>query len=384
MTFQRHSSISTPSIEEQLELCAYLNISEEVFHSLNLQLWGVCIAGNENTFDSKNSEICKEIHLRLPSNEVNGQFSVPKKIPVMQKGLSPYIYDEGAIYYNASPIFNNSFVIEIPLPEKNTPRYLKGYSFPFLGTKFPYYELRINPRNTGRCPGRCLFCHRGYSHRFKPAQNRRILSPEEVVDIIVRNHGIEVFEHVSHISVITELFGNEDSFLLYIKKLKELLENAGCKSKRGFGVCGQDVRSEKGMRKLYEIVDEKRYSYTLEVFSKRTIVMSKYKAVSLEMVENILKRARDAGFFEIKINYIAGIDSIDAFEKGIRRLHRLGIVDSIGLSIFTAFFPDQLKLRNEEAWNIKYYLRVIELLKELKISFYKPNCFEMGFPLQLL
>jgi len=379
----RHTT-SFSNTERELGICENLGISQDAFHSLQLQLRGVCVDRKDIDFRKDDVINFKEIHLRLLSNEANGYFSVPKKIPIMPKGASPYEYVGNKICYHGRPVFGGNSIVEVPLPEAETPRYLKGYSFPFLGTKYPYYELRINPKNTGACPGRCLFCHRGFSHRFRPQQTERLLSPEKVVDRIIRDYGTDVFKGVSHVSVITELFGSEAPFLRYLGRLKELLARAGVGSKMKFGACAQDVRSEEGLRNLYEIVDEKRYSYTLEVFSNRTQIMSKYKALPLTAIETLLERARNVGFDELKLNYIAGIDSFTSFEKGLLRLHRLGLVDTIGLSIFAAFFADQLSLRNQEAWRIEYYYKVIQLIKELGISLYKPNCFEMGYPLQFL
>ncbi len=366
------------NLEKQLCICERQNINQDALHCIHLQIWGI------RRWEEKNSELnYKELHLKLPPNEDSELFSVPKKIPIAS-GYTPYEYIDNKIIYNGSPIFNNKPVIEVPLPEKDKPRYLKGYSFPFWGTKSPYYELRLNPKNTGRCPGKCLFCHRGYSTGIKLTQTKDILLPEELLNVIINNHGIEVFDHVSHISIITELFGKEDLFLNYIGNFKNLLNKTVGESKTKFGGCAQDIRSKEGLRKLYTIIDEKRYSFTLEVFENRSKIMGKYKALPLEDIIIILKNARKIGFDEIKLNYIAGIDSFLTFKNWIRIFRDLKLIDTIGLSIFTAFFPGQLKLRHHEAWDIEYYLKIIDLVKELNIRFYKSNCFEMGYPLQLL
>jgi len=219
---------------------------------------------------------------------------------------------------------------------------------------------------------------------MSPPQFVRITSPHKIVQMIIKEHGRDILKEVSHVSVITELFGNEDHFLSYIEKIKALLFHNGYIPKASFRACAQDVRSESGLKRLYTIVDEKRYSFTLEVFSARRKIMGSYKGIPLEQVEQILRCARKVGFEEIKLNYIAGIDSLGCFEEGVRRLRYLGILDSVGLSIFTVFFPDQLKLRNEEAWRITYYLNLIEILTELGIGIYEPSCFEMGYPPALL
>ena len=112
--------------------------------------------------------------------------------------------------------------------------------------------------------------------------------------------------------------------------------------------------------------------------------MGAYKGIPMDEVDRILADARSAGFKEIKLNYIAGIDPLPVFERGMRRLRRLGLVDAIGLSIFTAFSPEQVALRAKDAWATAYYIEVIKLVKDLGIAVYKPTFFEMGYPLGLL
>jgi len=326
----------------------------------------------------------EEIHLQLPPMSGKGVDSVPRKIAVVPLGFSPYTWTGEGICYGDHQLFASGSVLEVPLPEANRPRYLKGYSFPFMGTPTPYYELRVNPKNTGKCPGRCSFCHRGFSYRMPPPQAAGILSPSEILRVILAEQGPTCLSAIDHISVITELFGNEDAFLSYIEELKALFLASGCKPGTSFRACSQDVRTEKGLRRLYSIVDHDRYSYTLEVFSERRRIMGGYKGIELGAVEAILETAKRVGFRTLKLNYVAGIESLRSFELGVRRLKCAGLVDSLGLSIFTAFTLEQIKLRHPDAWRLSYYLRILEVVRELGIAIYEPTCFEMGYPLELL
>lgn len=372
-------------IENDLFCCCKYNISSETIHSLHLQLRGVCVGGIDSPVRFNGTSMFKEIHLRLPSNEFKGVYAVPRKVPVVRSGDSPYTYRNNNLYFNNDiAVFNDKLVIEVPLPEKEKPRYLKGYSFPFIGTDDPYYELRINPKNTGKCPGRCVFCHRGFSYRMRPSLSKSIVPPDKIVNDIIKNYGQEVIAKVSHVSVITELFGNEDSFLSYLEDLKKILLRNGFKQEIDFRACSQDVRTTNGLKRLFSLIADKRYSYTLEVFSDRNHIMSGYKGVSQDKVDEILINARKIGFDEIKLNYVAGIDSLSSFETGIRRLKELDVVDTIGFSVLTTFYYDQLELRHDMAWSIDYYIKMIQIINELGIKFYEPNCFEMGPPLQLL
>ena len=302
----------------------------------------------------------------------------------MPKLTSPYTFQNGCIYYRGSPIFKSGSVDHVPLPQRNEPRYLKGYSFPFLKTSNPYYELRINPKNTGKCPGRCVFCHRAYSHRFMPTGVPGIRSPKEIVQSILNEYGEKALREVSHVSMITELFGKERSFLDYLKDLKLTLSKIGGLESFSFRACSQDVRSESGLRELYSIVDNDSYSYTLEVFSDRKRILGKYKGISLATVMSVLEAAKKIGFKKIKLNYVAGIDSLQSFSKGISMFADAGLVDRIGLSILTSFFPDQEALRHPDAWSIDYYIEILRIIHSLGISLYEPMCFEMGYPAQFL
>jgi hypothetical protein len=112
--------------------------------------------------------------------------------------------------------------------------------------------------------------------------------------------------------------------------------------------------------------------------------MGGYKGLSLAGVESILMIAKRVGFREIKLNYVAGIDSLQSFQDGVQRFRRAGIFDTVGLSILTAFYPDQLQLRNPDAWRLSYYVEILKTLNDACISIYEPTCFEMGYPVQFL
>lgn len=372
------------NIEQDLAFCQRSGIGTHIAHLLHLQLRGLCVANYRDTTFGKDRGAYGEIHLRFPHSVLNGTSAVPRKLPVVPEQQSPYLFKEERILYRDQEIFERGAVVPVPLPERNQPRYLKGYSFPFIGTANPFYELRINPKNSGRCPGRCAFCHRGASRRLTPARHVSIISPAEIVGSIVRTHGSEALRQVAHVSVITELFGSEDLFLSYLDELKAALLQHGCKKEFSFRACSQDVRSEDGLRRLHSIIDGDRYSFTLEVFSDRRRIMGGYKGISLDEVERILTASKRIGFRDVKLNYIAGIDSLECFQAGVQRFRRAGVFDSIGLSILTAFFSDQLRLRNADAWSLSYYVELLKSLNAAGVALYEPACFEMGYPVQFL
>src|ERR1035441_5627949 len=318
-------------IGEDWHLCRAAHISPEGFHSLSLQLWGICLERPKTRLSAVPVDMFEEIHLRLPPLSVNGVDSVPRKLAIVPFGFSPYIRTADSICYGYHQLFAPGTVLEVSLPQGNRPRYLKGYSFPFMGTATPYYELRVNPKNTGKCPGRCRFCHRGYSFRMPPPQASGILSPSTILRAILAEQGPTCLGAIDHISVITELFGNEEAFLSYVEELKVIFLKNGCKTETSFRACSQDVRTEEGLRHHASMRSEEHTSYTLEVFSERRTIMGGYKGIELGAVEAILETAKRVGFRTIKLNYVAGIDSLESFELGVRRLKCAGLVDSLGL-----------------------------------------------------
>jgi hypothetical protein len=105
--------------------------------------------------------------------------------------------------------------------------------------------------------------------------------------------------------------------------------------------------------------------------------MGKFKGISLLDVEDILKRARAAGFPEIQLNYIAGLDSLTELAAGFSRLVEASLVDSVGISTFVAFTPSQRSLRHVDAHSLGYYQGISRILRGLDIPVYHPESFDM-------
>jgi len=358
-------------------------VEDQIFHTINLNIWGIAVKESQTRVLTNGIINYPEINLLLPTCVYNGKYAVARKIPTVPSNDTPYKFENGIITYHGKRVFDENHIPVIPLQNGN-PRNFKGYSLSFEGTESPFVELRINPKNTGNCPGRCLFCHRIYSYREKPKFTQSYYTPTEIINSIIKDYGENTIRKISHVSIITELYGNENKFIEFISQIKKELEKFRNDYFESFGACSQDVRTLKGMQKLYEIINPKKYSFTLETFTRREEIMGRYKGISMLEVKRILKNARKIGFKEIKINYVCGIDSYYDFEKNLTDLKELDLIDSIGISIFTAFFSDQLNLRHSEAYNIDYYLKIVKLIKKLGIKFYKPNCYEMGIPLKFL
>lgn len=359
----------------------YVNPNVEkhlMIHQQNLQLFGVAIPGMI-PFEGVNGEICfreMRLHFRYRNFCREG---VSLKLPVVDSRDTLYVFDKDTLHYRDDILeFDTADCVRIPIPEEENEWHYKGYTFPYRGTCNPFEELRLNFRITGHCPGRCQFCHRWHSYRM--SVKRRVYEPEELITEIVRCVGSEIFSLINRVLIITELLGSEKPFLSLVEKTRDVISRYGFGTDKHFGCCAQDVRTYDGLKRLNELVYPSRYSFSLEIFKNRSRIMGKYKGLDMGTVMKILTDARKAGFEEIQINYIAGLDSVQHFKDGFRQLRENGLIDSVGLSTFTAFTQTQRELRHKEAWEWTYYEELAAFLNDLGIKAYNTDGYDMRTP----
>ncbi|MBE0680488.1 MAG: hypothetical protein IH589_01125 [Anaerolineales bacterium] len=354
-----------------------------LYHQQNIQIFGVNVPQMDLMTDSKGGKNFRAIKLKfsLLDFEID---AVPVRLPVMPVNMTPYLFRDGTLYYKGEALgFENTEISIIEWPRDENPWHLKGYTLPFEGTRNPLRELRLNPNISGYCPGKCSFCHRLYSHRMHP-DKKRILSANDLFNRISEMNGPEIFKKVEQVVLITELFGKEDRFLQCVSAIRQELFQRGYPLERVFDCSAQDVRSSSGHKSLVKLVTPKRYCFTLEFFRDRQQLMGHYKGLPLDKVYKILESARNAGFMEIQLNYLAGIDDLDECAKGFQLLASLGLIDSVGLSSFTFFSEEQISCRHKTAWKPSYYLNVVEILKSFNIRVYNPESYDMRNPYSIL
>ena len=349
----------------------------KLFHEQNMRLHGIHIP-NVDPFICQNSkQMFREFRLQM-SHENSSLDQVSLKLPMVTKDRTPYSFSNGNLFFNNNQlIFDHINIQEVKILPAENSWHLKGYTFPYRGSKNPYYELRINLRITGFCPGKCFFCHRTHSHRIKP-EKRNVVAPNLVINRIINAEGNEILKKIKRVMFIAELFGKEEKFLSAVKSTKAELLQHGYSIQNEYNCCAHDVRSKKGLKILRKLVIPDRYSFTLEFFTRRKELMGQYKGLPMKDVYQILSNAREVGFQEIQLNYMAGIDSLKECIKGFTQLKKNNLVDSVGLSTFTCFSQDQLAKRHPEAWAPIYYLEIINVLNSLGIKIYKPESYDMG------
>jgi hypothetical protein len=356
---------------------------KRMFHQQNLQINGIYVHKIKSYSATDNGKLFRLLRLRFSPENVQLE-PVPIKLPIVPRNKTSYSMINGKLFYENEQLDFNNFIIErVPMVPEEDSWHMKGYTFPFQGTRNPYRELRINVRITGYCPGRCIFCHRWHSHRSKP-DRRYQPDPDTVLDCLNENEGEFALHKVQQVMFISELFGHEGKFLSAVSDVREALAKRGYDNGQLFGCCAQDVRSANGLEKLKELVQPARYSFSLEVFDNRRELMGPYKGLSMEDVYKILDIARKVGFDEIQLNYLAGIDSLDACCHGFEELAKRGLVDSVGFSTYTTFSENQMKYRHPEAWEPSYYLKIVQNLASLGIKAYRPESFDFGSPYTVL
>lgn len=354
--------------------CKALGISEFEFHRQCIQIRGVHL--DADTADRAKATFECQISFRPRGGTTE---ITPARVPVVGATKTPYVLSGGRLLFSGSDVLLNYEVEAVPLRERN-----RGYTFPHITTDVPFLALRVNPKVTGRCPGRCQFCQREMSYRDKPGDDHiQVKSPKVVIDDIVARHGERVLHEVRYVTLITELFGREKAFLDYADEFRRELLDRGFSPDGDFGILAQDVRSESGLQHLMRLVNPPRYQYTLETFTRRSEIMSRYKGIPLPEVINILRTARAVGFPEIQINLLAGVDSLQSLVEGIETLADLRLVDSIGFNTFTLFFENSVRFRHPDAWSVAYYKEVCDVIRRCGIAFHKPETFEFGSPFAL-
>jgi hypothetical protein len=348
-------------------------------HQQNLQLKGIFVPGMEDYRDSQGVRMYREFRLQF-SNPHEPLDPVSMKLTIRPADATPYSYvDDQLLYEGQELAFGNVRVYRVPIPLEEDPWHWKGYTFPFRGSRNPYRELRINPRISGYCPGKCVFCHRTHSHRIRSRQ-KLAFNPDQLMEEIKAREGEDVFSHVTRVMIISELFGNEHKFLDAVQQTSAALSKEEVTSSQDFNCCATDVRSLDGLKRLHDLVRPNRFSFSLEFFQDRERWMGKYKGLPMDQVYTILEHARKAGFAEIQLNYLAGIDPLDVCKEGFFSLSRAGLVDSVGLSTFTIFAEDEAPLRMEAARLPEYYQALVAILNDCHIKAYHPDSYDLGCP----
>ena len=348
-------------------------------HQIRMQLHGVYVPDLWDAPAPDGATSFRKLRLRFHDLR-SPRDTVSLKLPAVGPDDTPYSYHGDTLFLNGTAVNIPKYeIVRVSMPRAENPWHFKNYTFPFRGSPNPFYELRLSPKITGYCPGRCKFCHREHKFWLEP-RTRHVSPTNPILERIEREHGESVYENIHRVEFISELFGREDLFLDALTEARNALAEHGYSRDREFNCCANEVRTPDGFARLRSILTPARYSYTLECFARREEAMGWYKGRPMTEVVQFLTDARAAGFAEIQVNYVAGLDSLDECVRGFKELAKGSYIDSVGLSTFTAFSPQQRALRHPDAWNPEYYETIAQALQDLKILAYHPESYDMRVP----
>ncbi len=302
----------------------------------------------------------KEVSLRFESKVI--------KVILQQQKQTPFSLVKNELYLDKWPLDIKLYPVSHNENDRNN-----GFYFPQKNGIYSFDFIRFNPLNTGRCPGNCVFCHRCYHLPTKEETiNRKRWTINELIDRTINVYGVDFISNAKHVLLATELFGNTNTYLDYCKRLKEALRLNGFSGK--YTALAQEIRNPTQISEFYDIVDGDDFCYTFECYENRDKIMSSYKGLKVEKVYSILNAAKQKGFCQIRINYIAGLDSLHGFYEMIQLFSDK--INSIGLNLFTPQTDKQFQIRNKEANSLFYYYKIIETLKEQSIKISCPDFYE--------
>jgi len=366
------AEVRTLAIEDAARIMLALGLSSQLYHRQNLLLWGINVEGESHVLlvaQISNSRLAgavryKKFNLRIEHNQSDGLGCASIMLVQKPEEETPYKFTEARrlTYYghevNIRVVANDG---------KISPKH-RGFHFPFLSYLRPaksedvHSKLTVNPLNIA-CQS-CLPCSRlNVMPTTEELCGKYWLSPEELIAEIVRQFP-DVFPRVKHVALITSAFGSEAKCLAYISRLSELLKAHLFRGEVGY--LGHEVRSLDGLRQLKEQAGSRPLEFTIEVFNdkKRKALLGKYKGIPMEQVETILANARAAGFQQIAVTLMDGLDSIDDYRGGIQRLTDSRLIDLVAHNITATYASFQEPLLQPEARTFEYHLAIRRILNQ--------------------
>lgn len=334
-----------------------------------LQIHGVALSDRSERLDDvvPGTRRQGDVRFREASVEICGKVV---RLRLVRKEQTPFsIAGESLLVWG-----HGTDILVRVLPEQRRDRNA-GYYFPQLEGRLSRRSLRFNPRNLGGCAGGCVFCQRAYAlPTARERAGRKDWRPVELVVALEQDYGPGVFREVDHALVVTELYGSADRYLEFCEELESRMRARGFSGQ--FSALGQEVRTHSELTRLHAVVGGFDFCYTLECFERRDTLMSRYKGLPLEEVAAILRRAEEVGFEIVMANYVAGIDSLAEFARGIIGLKTHARLDAVGLNLFTPYTDGQDVLRCPEGMQLGYYARILTLLSQEGIGIYRPELYE--------
>lgn len=218
-------------------------------------------------------------------------------------------------------------------------------------------HLTLNSNSRSVCRG-CSFCGTYSLERAdKPLTEEENL--EQRASELLQEVGS--FSDVDTLGVVTGCFPTEDATVDHIRLIRKVFSQVGFRGEIQY--VGSQIRTEASLARLIEDGPFALY-LTLEVFSRREVLMKKQK-LSLDLFElrRLLKAAKNMGG-ESSFLYIAGLDQMSVILDELPQFASV-VTRFPQLQTYQLYAPDQIALRDPEAGSLDYYLRLRQLAEEV-------------------
>ena len=208
-------------------------------------------------------------------------------------------------------------------------------------------HLTLNSNSRSICRG-CDFC-RTYDLKREDAPLTEVEHLEKRASELAQEIGGD-FSKVDAIGIVTGCFPNEDIIVNHIRLIRKVFSQIGFRGEIQY--IGSQIKNETSIASLLEDGPFALY-LTLEVFSRREVLMKKQKS-SLNLPESrrLLKAAKNMGG-ESSFLYIAGLDPMSVIRDELPQLADV-VTRFPQLQTYQLYTPDQIGLRDHEADSLDY------------------------------
>ncbi len=206
--------------------------------------------------------------------------------------------------------------------------------------------LCFNPNDRYGCIG-CKFCYSPNS-----LYKHEIISSDNILSFFktwLNKNKYNDLSHIEQIAIVTGCFKNEDASLSYLIQLRETLKELCFNGKIFF--LGNILN--KHNLELLKKIKPFNICFAIECFENRKEYLRKDKSISIEKIFESMKLSIECGF-STNFSYILGLDSTVVLQKIFNIL--LEYINTFPIISLYQTDDSRLKHRNNESWNIDYYL----------------------------